>query len=172
MQGNDKNRDLTAEEIQARYLPANHFRLAAGIPDGTGVDLVVLPESSLDGDPRERRVPGRRADRPGPAPAHAVFAGGTTPAPKGREYNTTWIYRPEGRLPTTYRKRHLVPFGEFVPWRDALSFIDALDQVPTDYAGGDGGTVFAVPTDGGGRRVGILICFESAFVRAGPQLRP
>ena len=163
VQGNDKNRELTLEEIQTRYLPNNHFRLAAGIPEGTGVDLVVLPESSLDRDPREDEfldgeltALARRLDT-------TVFAGGDAPAPKEREYNTTWVYRPDGRLPVTYRKRHLVPFGEFVPWRDALSFIEALDQVPTDYAPGGGGTVFDVPTGDGGRPVGILICFESAF---------
>jgi len=52
-----------------------------------------------------------------------------------------------------------VPFGEFVPWRSALSFIRELQQVPTDYVPGPGPTVFAI----GGHRVGALICFESAF---------
>jgi apolipoprotein N-acyltransferase len=163
VQGNDKNRELTLSEIENRYLPTNHFRLAAGIPDDRGVDLVVLPESSLDNDPRddefldgELTALARRLDA-------TVFAGGNAPAPDDREYNTTWIYRSEGRLPAVYRKRHLVPFGEFVPWRGALSFIDALDQIPTDYAPGRSGTVFPVPTDGGDRPVGILICFESAF---------
>jgi apolipoprotein N-acyltransferase len=46
-----------------------------------------------------------------------------------------------------------------VPWRSALSFIEELQQVPTDYEPGQGPTVFAV----GDHRAGALICFESAF---------
>ena len=93
-----------------------------------------------------------------------VLAGGNT-APHGRLYNAAFHYRPtEGRTPELYRKRHLVPFGEYVPWRAALSFIPALRGVPTDYAPGPGPTVFPIA----GHRIGTLICFESAF---GPMAR-
>jgi len=163
VQGNDKNRHLTPAEIEARYLPRNHLRLAGAISPDERLDLVVLPESSLDRDPRtdafldaELTNLARRLDT-------TVLAGGDAPAPGGRKYNTTFVYGPSGRLPTTYRKRHLVPFGEFVPWRDRLSFISALDAIPVDYAAGRRGTLFGVPTPTGRRPVGILICFESAF---------
>lgn len=163
VQGNDKNRHLTAAEIEDRYLPRNHLRLAATIPDGEDLDLVVLPESSLDRDPRtDEFLDGELTELAARADA-TVFAGGDAPAPGGREYNTTFVYGSSGRLPPTYRKRHLVPFGEFVPWREALSFISALDAIPVDFAAGSEGTVFPVPTPTGPRPVGILICFESAF---------
>jgi len=165
VQGNDRNRDLTAAEIRDRYLVRNHLRLAGGIRQP--VDLIVLPESSLDADPRQDSdldvaLSGLAADR------HAdVLAGGNTPAPGGRLSNTLFHYRPEplspddptGRTGELYSKRHLVPFGEYVPWRAALSFIEELQQVPTDYEPGPGPTVFAI----GDHRVGALICFESAF---------
>jgi apolipoprotein N-acyltransferase len=165
VQGNDRNRDLTPEEVQGRYIVRNHLRLAGGI--GEPVDLIVLPESSLDADPRQD------ADLDGALSAlaadhHAdVLAGGNTAAPGGRFYNTAFHYRPEppdpnersGRTAELYSKRHLVPFGEYVPWRSALSFIKELQQVPTDYEPGPGPTVFAI----GDHRVGALICFESAF---------
>jgi apolipoprotein N-acyltransferase len=64
-----------------------------------------------------------------------------------------------GRTDELYSKRHLVPFGEYVPWRSALSFIEELQQVPTDYEPGDGPTVFQI----GDHRLGALVCFESAF---------
>lgn len=162
VQGNDKNRDLTPAEVANRYLLRNHLRLAEGI-EGP-VDLVVFPESSLDADPR--RDPFLDEALTGGARRHdaAVLAGGNTEAPEGRLYNTAFLFRPSGREPAIYRKQHLVPFGEFVPWRGALSFIDALEAVPRDYAPGAGGTLFRVA----GRRIGILICFESAF---GPLAR-
>lgn len=167
VQGNDRNRDFTPEERADRYLVKNELRLADGIENP--VDLVVFPESSLDADPRSDpfldtalTAVARRLDA-------AVLAGGNTWAPGGRVYNTTFLFGAEGRRPEMYQKRHLVPFGEFVPWRSALSFIDALDAVPTDYEpGGDGGTLFPVPTEGTERRIGPLICFESAF---GPLAR-
>ena len=46
-----------------------------------------------------------------------------------------------------------------MPWRSELSFIDALQAVPTDYEPGRGPTVFSIA----GHGVGTLICFESAF---------
>jgi apolipoprotein N-acyltransferase len=167
VQGNDRNRDLTPEEIRDRYLVRNHLRLAGGIT--APVDLIVLPESSLDADPRQdpsldEALSGLARDH------HAdVLAGGNIPAPHRRLYNATFHYTPgpggapdppgTGRTPELYRKRHLVPFGEYVPWRSELSFIDALQAVPTDYEPGRGPTVFSIA----GHRVGTLICFESAF---------
>jgi apolipoprotein N-acyltransferase len=158
VQGNDRNRDLTPEEIKERYLVRNHLRLAEGLT--APVDLIVLPESSLDADPRQD--PALDAALAGLARDHDadVLAGGNVAAPHGRLYNAAFHYTPgTGRTAELYAKRHLVPFGEYVPWRSALSFIDALQAVPTDYEPGRGPTVFDI----GGHRVGALICFESAF---------
>ena len=165
VQGNDRNRDPTPDEVRDRYLVRNHLRLAGGIKDP--VDLIVLPESSLDADPRQDAyldvaLSALAADRDAD-----VLAGGNTPAPHDRLFNTVFHYLPEpadsndptGRTAELYSKRHLVPFGEYVPWRAALSFIEELQQVPTDYEPGPGPTVFAI----GDHRLGALICFESAF---------
>jgi apolipoprotein N-acyltransferase len=164
VQGNDRNRNPTPQEIRDRYIVRNHLRLTGEIRQP--VDLIVLPESSLDADPRQDAyldvaLSALAADH------HAdVLAGGNTTAPHGRFYNTAFHYRPTvgpdeptGRTAELYSKRHLVPFGEYVPWRSALSFIEELQQVPTDYEPGPGPTVFAI----GDHRVGALICFESAF---------
>jgi apolipoprotein N-acyltransferase len=167
VQGNDRNRDLTPEEVRDRYLVRNHLALASNSTEQ--VDLIVLPESSLDADPRQDPAldmalsglaGGRHAD---------VLAGGNIAAPHDRLYNAVFHYTPgstdpanpkgTGRTAELYRKRHLVPFGEYVPWRSELSFIDALQAVPTDYEPGRGPTVFSIA----GHRVGALICFESAF---------
>lgn len=159
VQGNDRNRELTREEVLDRYLVRNHLRLAGGI-EAPGLDLVVLPESSLDADPRQdayldQALTSLAADRDAD-----VLAGGNIPAPKGRLFNAVFHYRPDtGRTAELYSKRHLVPFGEYVPWRSALSFIEELQQVPTDYEPGPGPTVFQI----GDHRLGALVCFESAF---------
>jgi apolipoprotein N-acyltransferase len=167
VQGNDRNRDPTPEEVRERYIVRNHLRLAGEIKDP--VDLIVLPESSLDADPRQDRFLDLALSALAADHDADVLAGGNTPAPHGRLYNTVFHYVPAsadpkeptgtGRTAEVYSKRHLVPFGEYVPWRAALSFIEELQQVPTDYEPGPGPTVFAV----GEHRLGALVCFESAF---------
>jgi apolipoprotein N-acyltransferase len=167
VQGNDLNRELTPDEVRDRYLVRNHLRLAGEITDP--VDLIVLPESSLDADPRtDEYLDVALTALAGDHDAE-VLAGGNIPAPKRRLFNAVFHYLPEpasaaeptgsGRTDELYSKRHLVPFGEYVPWRSALSFIEELQQVPTDYEPGPGPTVFRIA----GRGVGAVICFESAF---------
>jgi apolipoprotein N-acyltransferase len=173
VQGNDLNRDLTVEEVQDRYIVRNELRLAGNVT--APVDLIVLPESSLDADPRQDRSLDVALTSLAAAHHADVIAGGNIPAPHGRLYNAAFHYRPEpadpkdpsgtGRTAELYRKRHLVPFGEYVPWRSELSFIDALQKVPTDYAPGRGPTIFDVAS----HRIGALICFESAFASLARQ---
>jgi apolipoprotein N-acyltransferase len=167
VQGNDLNRDLTPEESGDRYLVKNHLRLAGGITEE--VDVIMLPESSLDADPRlDGYLDVALSALAGDSDAD-VLAGTNTPAPGGRLYNTVFHYVPDeadpkdptgtGRTDQVYSKRHLVPFGEYVPWRSALSFIEELQQVPTDYEPGPGPVAFTV----GDHSLGALVCFESAF---------
>lgn len=158
LQGNDRNRPLTAEEIQGRFLPESHFGLADELSGP--LDLVVLPESSLDEDPRIDPVLdeqlaelARRLDTVVLSNAAVEVDGGE------RLENTNFRHGPDGRLTDTYVKRHLVPFGEYVPARRHLGFIDELDQIPRDHVPGSESAIFDVSGVG----MGNLICFESAF---------
>lgn len=159
VQGNDRNRHLTAAEVANRYLPRSHFDLARELDPGD-FDLVVFPESSLDADPRDDLFLGagladaaRRLDASLLANAAVEIDDGT------RLENTNFYYDARGRLVGTYLKQHLVPFGEYVPARSLLGFVEELEQIPLDYvAGGERQTFEAA-----GVPFGNLICFESAF---------
>jgi apolipoprotein N-acyltransferase len=59
---------------------------------------------------------------------------------------------------TLYDKTHLVPFGEYVPWR-FIPFIDAIAG-PTDFIAGDAVRPMFVPEIG---LVLPLICYEAIF---------
>jgi len=60
-----------------------------------------------------------------------------------------------------YRKRHLVPFGEYVPLRGVTEMFSSFIQIPgADIASGDGPHV---PLDVAGESVGVSICYEDAF---------
>jgi len=171
VQGNDQDRQLTDAEMQADYLPNNHFALAAQIADP--VDLIVFPESSMntytDADPRTD--PYVRANLATIARNHDswVLANATVALPpNGDELsNLDVLFDPTGAVAGTYAKRHLVPFGERVPFRSALDHVvgSELAQVPRDFRPGNGPGLFTVA----GVHIATLICFESAF---GYQVRP
>ncbi len=76
-----------------------------------------------------------------------------------RAWNSLSAIDPEGRIVATYDKFHLVPFGEYMPFRWLLPF-EKLAVGPTDFSAGPGPRTIAVP---GAPPVGPLICYEAIF---------
>jgi len=70
------------------------------------------------------------------------------------------VWDPETGPGERYVKRHPVPFGEYIPFREQLSgWISRLDQIPRDfYAADRPGNL-----DVGPASVGDVICFEIAY---------
>lgn len=69
-----------------------------------------------------------------------------------------------GREPGVYHKRHLVPFGEYVPLRDLLGrALDILGAPMSDFAAG----VEVRPLRAAGHLIGASICYEAVF---GPEI--
>ncbi len=81
-----------------------------------------------------------------------------------KEYNVLYEVTPDGEFSSTiYLKRHLVPFGEYVPLRQLfmtlippLAELSALDD---DLSAGDSSELFE--TEFG--KIGSLICFDSIY---------
>ena len=66
-----------------------------------------------------------------------------------------------GTAVQTYRKFHLVPFGEYVPLRAVFGWIIDSLQIPlTDFARG---STFQKPMEVAGQRVAVNICYEDVF---------
>ena len=73
--------------------------------------------------------------------------------------NSAYLISPEGAVSGRYDKTHLVPFGEYVPLRDILFFVDKLVEGAGDFTPGEKITPFLM----GDREIGVLICYEAIF---------
>jgi len=73
-------------------------------------------------------------------------------------YNSVLLFSDKGSVENVYRKIKLVPFGEFVPFRGVLSFIDVLNEIEDMYPG-DKYELFSVKK----AKIAVLICFEDVF---------
>ena len=59
-----------------------------------------------------------------------------------------------------YRKKHLVPFGEYLPFRNLLSWVLNYLQIPmSDFSAGEG--LQSLECDG--LKISLSICYEDAF---------
>lgn len=74
-------------------------------------------------------------------------------------YNSAQILLPTGHFGGSYYKSHLVPFGEYVPLRTLLPFLEPLVESVGDFSAGS----VEVPLQSKNVKAGVLICFESIF---------
>ncbi|WP_407668424.1 apolipoprotein N-acyltransferase [Nioella nitratireducens] len=76
-----------------------------------------------------------------------------------RFFNTVQAYDQTGRSLTGYAKHHLVPFGEYVPFRGWLP-VERLTAGLGDFTPGPGPRTLALP---GAPLVAVAICYEIIF---------
>jgi apolipoprotein N-acyltransferase len=124
-------------------------------------DVIIWPESPapfLDKDPRLLT-----ALRDLAVYMHApVIAGTTSLDPHGASYdmyNSALFVRPDGTVAGRYDKIHLVPWGEYIPYKNFFSFAKNLTQQAGDMTHGWRRVVFST----GGHRFGVFICYEEIF---------
>jgi apolipoprotein N-acyltransferase len=84
--------------------------------------------------------------------------------PKQLYWNSSMLLLPDGEVAATYRKRHLVMFGEYIPFAKAFPFLRSLTPFPEDVTPGVEPGILELP--GKEIRLGMLICFEDLM----PQL--
>jgi apolipoprotein N-acyltransferase len=78
--------------------------------------------------------------------------------PRRHYFNRAYLLSPEGRI-NYYDKVHLVPFGEYVPLKRLLPFVNRLVESIGDFTPGRAGHLLVHPR----ARIGVLICFETIF---------
>src|SRR6266849_3147473 len=74
-------------------------------------------------------------------------------------FNSAALVSPTGDWPARYDKIHLVPFGEYVPFKSLFSFAGGLTKEVGDFSRG----VSRAPLEAGDQKLGAFICYESIF---------
>ena len=77
----------------------------------------------------------------------------------GKFYNSVFHMDARGVVLGRYDKRHLVPFGEYIPLRSVLFFLSKLTAGAEDFSTGTGPALFRVF----GQPVAASICYEALF---------
>lgn len=93
------------------------------------------------------------------APKKGYIITGTPRREDGKIFTTLSVIDEKGEIPYHYRKTHLVPFGEYVPFRNLLP-INKITPGAVDFAKGDGVRTLNVP---GIPPFSPLICYEALF---------
>ncbi len=75
--------------------------------------------------------------------------------------NSSMLVDSSARLVAQYDKRHLVPFGEYVPFRHLLPFMKAMTPIQASFSAGITSTVFRL--ENARAAFSALICFEDAI---------
>ena len=160
-------------DIFGDYLRLTRDTIAAG------ARVVIWPESSTPFFLREDEAEAeqvRRIARDARVPIvvgsddvqRSAERGGTR-----RYYNAAFLIGADGSDQGVYHKMHLVPFGEYVPLRGLLFFVDRLVQSVSDFSPGAEPVLLSVD----GHPISTSICYEVVypaatreFVRRGSEL--
>ena len=160
LQGNlsvDDTREALDEKFERGYV-----RMADTLEPGS-VDIMILPESSapklFQGEESYRRAMEDLARR---YPLGLVLSNinykerqdGTW-----EHFNSAFFLAGDGSLSGIYDKMHLVPFGEYIPYKKLLFFAETVSKEMGGFS--EGGELRILPI--GGRPANAVICFEAVF---------
>jgi len=128
---------------------------------GEGAQLVLWPESSTP-FLFEEDLPAAAVVRTLAQQARVPIVFGSDQIERGRPdrfFNSAFLIRADGTTGGVYRKMHLVPFGEYVPFQRLLFFAAPLTEQAGTFSPGLDPAL--LPVDG--HRISVAICYEVVY---------
>jgi apolipoprotein N-acyltransferase len=138
---------------------------AASLPD-----LILWPESSTPGavvgDPAMQAFVDSAAARARVPLLVGSMAIIGTDAAGSKAFDAAFVVTPDRGVQTAfYAKRHLVPFGEYVPLRPLLGWISKFVPLDYDFTPGTDPAPLLIRLPNTTAAFGALICYEDVFPR-------
>jgi apolipoprotein N-acyltransferase len=160
---------LTAEFSANGKLAAEHPNLIvwgeSSVADDLTLDHGLLRQiEQLSTEDHAEILASQDSNVPGPTPNPSPSGGSDTDTGGGQE-KVAVLVSPSG-IQGQYVKTRLVPFGEYIPFRNQLGWLtDVSHAASSNMIPGTGAHTLTVTTTPNGRplTIGVLICFESAF---------
>jgi apolipoprotein N-acyltransferase len=123
-------------------------------------DLIIWPESALPVFPEDiTQWLANIQEKINKDHTHLI-TGITTSDQQNHYFNSAMLLSPYA-TPQLYRKRHLLPFGEYFPFRSSLDFVYHYLNVPmSDFTQGEGNQPLLAY---GSWRIATSVCFEIIF---------
>jgi apolipoprotein N-acyltransferase len=159
IQGNIEQKDKW-EPGQARRIFTTYIAMTRDAVK-RGAQFVMWPESSTPFMFEEDAV-GGQSIRDLAAEVRVPLLFGSDQIERGAMphlYNAGFLVTPDRRTAAVYRKMQLVPFGEFIPLQQWISFLSPLVGGLATFAAGDRVTMLPV----GGHQASTAICYEVIF---------
>ena len=169
--------DWTKEYFEGTLRDLSRISLSAPGPNVTGQDqppaasapplrpdLIVWPESPApfySTDPMFRDTVSniaRQAQTWMLVGSLGIRNAGETPERATELFNSGSLVDPAGEWVGRYNKMHLVPFGEYVPFKRVFGFAGGLTREVGDFSPGTSRAALLA-----GNKLGVFICYESIF---------
>ena len=170
--------ECTTNEADEVYL---RLRQYTKIGAECGADLVVWPETTLFYSLPDSRVEqhllsfAKDIDTPILAGAVEELITIENDATETQIMNSSFLFGTNDSIEAVYRKQHLVPFGEYIPFDKTFTFLQRFAPAGISCTSGDGPVVMEIAE--GKCKISPLICFEDtvadlsrAAVNAGAQV--
>jgi apolipoprotein N-acyltransferase len=165
IQGNIPNEMRWKTGLQ-RYIFSKHVRLSREAFNSGKASIIVWPESSVPG-PLPYYRPQSEKLRSLARETDSYLLVGTSYRPKFKNkyrfkkkemFNSVLLHSPDGKTVKRYNKIHLVPFSEYLPYRNSFPWSSRYTSV-NEFTQGTEYTIF----ESYNRRFGVLICWENIF---------
>lgn len=162
VQGNISSQEKWSSELRQKTFDVYEEYTEAAAEEGA--DIVVWPETALPYNIDDNATMKNYVSRVAKKNGVTILCGAFTYGEDDEEYNSIVAFLPDGSMhETVYSKRHLVPFGEFVPLREVFEILipplTELSMISSDLGAGESAQVLELD----GTNIGSLICFDSIY---------